>query len=61
MRFAYEVVPLGNEADERDPAGGEVRLLSPSLPLSIFLNLFLCLIPVFVYPPVGQHIYSVYW
>jgi len=53
-RFAYEGVPLGNEADEREAAASEVRPSAPSTTLPFSFNFF------FFYPLVGKRVYSVY-
>jgi hypothetical protein len=52
--FAYEGLPLQNEADEREAATGEV-------PHAPFVNLVLCLINPHNTASVGQRVCSVYW
>jgi len=46
LRFKYEGVPLGNEADEYEAASGEVR--SSSLPSAFSLSLNLSLLWIFL-------------
>jgi hypothetical protein len=55
-RFAYEGLPLRNEADEREAAAGEVPL-SPFVSISLSERVYYFFV---YYPSVGQRVYSVY-